>query len=117
MEPTEEISRKETKNWENENQKMIVTSQLWQRKGITCPKGTIPIRRIKKMKNFDIHNYGRKKTNYHEMQLNGTEHNVMLANHSVRAYFLSFFRISLDMLNLMCNSRTLKFIFILILIS
>lgn len=87
--PREEIMRKETKSWkEKEKSEITVTSQLWQREGIACPKGTIPIRRIPKMKDFPIHNYGRKKPNYHIMQLNGTQ-NLMQANHSVCMCFTS----------------------------
>lgn len=81
----EDIIGEETKTWKEKEKykRNIITSQVWQKKGMTCPKGTVPIRRVPTNKSFDVHNYGRKKPSYRVMQLAGKE-NLMQENHSVR---------------------------------
>lgn len=87
------ISRTKTKSWKgNEDSSITVTSQLWHKNGTFCPKGTIPIRRIRRRKDFPKtnrnHAYSRKVPKYHVyahvMQSNGTG-DVYIANHSVCA--------------------------------
>lgn len=68
----------------NENAKTI-TSQLWHRSG-SCPKGTIPVRRIQKhlQNKKEVHDYGRKKPSEPMNETIKTmEASNSLANHSV----------------------------------
>nr|XP_023886984.1 uncharacterized protein LOC111999102 isoform X2 [Quercus suber] len=61
--PTETKTR--TKS-DEKHSSMTVTSQLWQ-KGGSCPKGTIPVRRIRKndlLKAYSVEHYGRKKPSF-----------------------------------------------------
>ncbi|XP_059658906.1 protein neprosin-like [Cornus florida] len=73
-----------------EDSSVTVTSQLWKRNG-SCPRGTIPIRRIRKdllksKLSNSTENYGRKKPRlfHHIAQLNdNATSNLQQANHSL----------------------------------
>lgn len=61
MEATTTIEKKSRKR--KKEAQIITTSQIWQRNG-SCPKGTIPVRRIRKrdmLRADSIEVYGRKK--------------------------------------------------------
>lgn len=73
------------------NSAVTVTAQTWHRSG-SCPKGTIPVRRIQKnnvSKGHSDSNYGRKKPMFfhYNMQLNDSKMLYLLQkNHSVSAH-------------------------------
>lgn len=83
--PKEKITESETTQWtRKENiERNIVTSQVWQRKGITCPKGTIPIRRVRKLKKLPKSINGRKNPTHYQVMQSNDAVSLMLANHSV----------------------------------
>ncbi|KAF5468083.1 hypothetical protein F2P56_012264 [Juglans regia] len=89
MTPSYDPSETKTKSkWDHEVSSVTVTSQLWQKSG-SCPKGTIPIRRIRRSDQFkagnSVENYGRKKPSFlHQVaQLNGSQNsNLLQMNHS-----------------------------------
>lgn len=83
--PKEKITESKTTEWtKKENiERNIVTSQVWQRKGITCPKGTIPIRRARKFKKLPNNIYGRKNPTHYQVMQSTDAVSLMLANHSV----------------------------------
>nr|XP_043622257.1 uncharacterized protein LOC122593865 [Erigeron canadensis] len=75
------MMKKSFKDTRKEDNAITITSQLWHRNG-SCPKGTVPIRRIQK-RFLNVDGYGRKKPSEfmnHETQLGTTN---SLANHSV----------------------------------
>ncbi|XP_076928708.1 protein neprosin-like [Bidens hawaiensis] len=86
MAPTKVSKSNETMAKENidgtkkKDAPITITSQLWQRSG-SCPKGTIPIRRIrKKFTNDDGHAYGRKKPSeprYQDTTLENTTNSLV----------------------------------------
>ncbi|CAK9143966.1 unnamed protein product [Ilex paraguariensis] len=71
-----------------EDSPITITSQIWRRSG-SCPKGTIPIRRLPKkndLKENAINKYGRKKATFlhHAKQFNDSKiSNLQQANRSV----------------------------------
>lgn len=83
--------------WEDhEVSSMTVISQLWQKSG-SCPKKTIPIRRIRRSDLLkaanSVENYGRKKPSFlHKVaQPNGSQKsNLLQMNHSVLSLTLNF---------------------------
>lgn len=80
------MMKKPSIDTKKEHTAMTTTSQLWHKSG-SCPKGTIPIRRIQKhlLKDNNIHTYGRKKPNHEPKNQESTlKDNInSLANHSV----------------------------------
>ncbi|KAI3792751.1 hypothetical protein L2E82_06640 [Cichorium intybus] len=66
------------KDTKKEDNPMTITSQLWHKSG-SCPKGTIPIRRVEK-RFLNVHGYGRKRPSQ-PMKLKDPRNS--LANHSV----------------------------------
>ncbi|XP_071716142.1 protein neprosin-like [Rutidosis leptorrhynchoides] len=92
MVPTKVLKTEDTltndaiKGGKKEADSITITSQLWHRSG-SCPKGTIPIRRIQKhfLNKKNVDDYGRKKPsqpmNHHDMKLKDSTNS--LANHSV----------------------------------
>ncbi|KAL5558747.1 hypothetical protein UlMin_034958 [Ulmus minor] len=76
---TETKTTTSSPNKKNEELAMTVT-QLWKKRG-SCPKGTIPVRRIRKrelLKANSIDQYGRKRAQFNETN----NLSVQLANHS-----------------------------------
>lgn len=68
----------------------LTSQQVWQKSG-SCPKGTIPVRRIRKrelLKAPSIDEFGRKKPSFRKVnQLNqNVDSFVLLTNHSVSFY-------------------------------
>ncbi|XP_074337366.1 protein neprosin-like [Apium graveolens] len=82
--PKKKSAESETTHWtRKENiERNIVTSQVWHRKGITCPNGTVPIRRVQEFNNFPKNKHGRKNLTYHQLMQSTDTVNLMLANHS-----------------------------------
>ncbi|KAL5071722.1 hypothetical protein RYX36_022609 [Vicia faba] len=101
--PIERTTRSKTKSsmmkQKDEESYMTVTSQIWQKNG-SCPKGTIPIRRIRKrelLKACSIDEYGRKKPSFLNRQVNHRLNNnldsfVQQQNHSKAIVFATGFR-------------------------
>ena len=77
---------KERNNFEESSINKV--TQLWKKSG-SCPKGTIPVRRIRKsvlLKANNVENYGRKRQRYATPQFSTHDNknlSVQLANHSV----------------------------------
>lgn len=90
--PNKKIESETTQWARKENiERIIVTSQVWQRKGITCPNGTIPIRRFRKSKKLPKNTYGRKNPTSNQVLQSNDTVNLMLANHSVGLCLLIYF--------------------------
>lgn len=73
----------------DEESYVTTTSQIWQKSG-SCPKGTIPVRRIQKRELLNAHSideYGRKKSSFSHRQVGQLNQSidsfVQLRNHSV----------------------------------
>lgn len=65
----------------------LTSQQVWQKSG-SCPKGTIPVRRIRKrelLKAPSIDEFGRKKPSFRKVNQN-VDSFVLLTNHSVSFY-------------------------------
>ncbi|XP_030955689.1 uncharacterized protein LOC115977805 [Quercus lobata] len=82
--PTETKTR--TK-WDEKHSSMTMTSQLWQKSG-SFPKGTIPVRRIRKndlLKAYSVEHYGRKKPSFSHQVAQSSDNqnsNFQQMNHS-----------------------------------
>lgn len=90
--PTEAKTR--TK-WDEKHSSITVTSQLWQKSG-SCPKGTIPVRRIRKnelLKAYSVEHYGRKKPSFSHQVAQSSDSqnsNFQQMNHSVSLTYTIF---------------------------
>jgi len=77
------------KQSDEESYVKLTSQQVWQKSG-SCPKGTIPVRRIRKrelLKAPSIDEFGRKKPSFSNRKANQLNQNidsfVQLQNHSV----------------------------------
>ncbi|KEH39952.1 uncharacterized protein [Medicago truncatula] len=71
----------------------LTSQQVWQKSG-SCPKGTIPVRRIRKrelLKAPSIDEFGRKKPSFRKVNQN-VDSFVLLTNHSKAMLFATAFR-------------------------
>jgi len=110
-------NRKHSRNGKMMNQRgeelsLNVTSQVWQKSG-KCPKGTIPVRRIRKkelLKAHSIEDYGRKKPNFSHHQDGQVNKNldsfVQLKNHSVSLVILIAL---LTTIKVLCHLKIVEF--------
>lgn len=83
-------TKTESTSWKRkEGSGISTTAQVWQRSG-SCPKGTIPIRRIPNKdllnKANTVHAYGRKMPKHHAVMQSNDASNFM-PNHSVRELY------------------------------
>jgi hypothetical protein len=105
MEDTQEVTKTRsktksamTKQRDEETYVKLTSQQVWQKSG-SCPKGTIPIRRIRKrqlLKAHSIDEYGRKKPSFSNRNVSdklnqNVDSFVQQQNHSVSLTLLTFF--------------------------
>lgn len=99
MTPSYDLSETKTRTkWDEKDSSKTVTSQLWQESG-SCPKGTIPVRRIRKndlLKAYSVEHYGRKKPSFSHQVAQSSDNqnsNFQQMNHSVSLTLHSFFEL------------------------